>query len=79
MCSASPIAVKHQNETQPLQPEDHEKCGRAGKILDMDSGGTAEIEREQEQRDEFGDGDEQSAGNVVDAMGERHQQRRSRR
>jgi hypothetical protein len=36
-CSASPIAVKTRTRRRPLQPEDHEECGGAGKILDMDS------------------------------------------
>ena len=58
-----------------MQPEDHEEGGGGGKILEVDARGAAEIEREQEERDVLGDGDQQGAGNVVDAVGEGHQQR----
>ena len=55
--------------------ENYEECCGGGEVLQMDSRGRSEQGGEQEQRNELRDRDEQGAGNVIDAMRERHEQR----
>ena len=44
-------------------------------VVDLNAGVVAELAHEKEQRDELGDGDQERGGDVVDAVGERHEQR----
>ena len=66
---------QHQDEDEAPRSENHEEGGRAREILQVNPRGRPEQGREQEQRNELRERDEQGAGDVIDAMRERDEQR----
>ena len=69
----------HRNhETHAIHADDGEGDGGGDDEIDLNAGIVAELAHEEEQRDVFGEADEERRGDVADAMGERREQRDGR-
>ncbi len=64
------------DQLDALQAEDHERRRRGDDVLKLSAALTAEEIGEGEQRRVLGADKQQSAGDLADAVGERHHQRR---
>ena len=57
------------------RPTDGESDRRGDDEIDLDAEIVAEFAHEEEQRDKLGDADQERGGDVVEAMGERREER----